>query len=117
MTGWNGVGPGRQHCNDIFPPGTTREDHHEWSIKNEAHAEQNAIDRCARYGISTLGCSIIVTLEPCERCALSIVNAGIIEVVYCEKYDGYTEGIQRLTEANIYTLYTGADTDIPVLYK
>lgn len=47
------------------------------------HAELNAIINAARLGLSTLGCSLYVTpLYPCVRCAIHIVQAGIVEVGY-----------------------------------
>lgn len=46
------------------------------------HAEENAIMHAARIGISLKGCSAYVTWPPCTRCARSLIQAGVSEVVY-----------------------------------
>ncbi len=46
------------------------------------HAEENAIMHAARIGVSLKGCSAYVTWPPCTRCARSLVQAGIREVIY-----------------------------------
>jgi dCMP deaminase len=51
-----------------------------------AHAEQNAINFAARYGISIEGATLYTTHYPCSWCAKSIVNAGIARVIYDENY-------------------------------
>ena len=53
---------------------------------NSVHAETNAIIFAARTGISIDGCTMYSTHSPCKNCANSIVNSGIIEVVYGEEY-------------------------------
>lgn len=52
------------------------------------HAEENAILHCARNGISSKGCSIYTPWMPCSKCAKSIIQAGIIEVIYDESFPG-----------------------------
>ena len=46
------------------------------------HAEENAIMHAARIGLSLKGCVAYVTWPPCTRCARSLIQAGVIEVVY-----------------------------------
>ncbi len=46
------------------------------------HAEENAIMHAARIGVSLRGCVAYVTWPPCTRCARSLVQAGVSEVVY-----------------------------------
>ncbi len=48
------------------------------------HAEENAIMHAARIGVSLKGCVAYVTWPPCTRCSRSLVQAGIVEVVYPE---------------------------------
>jgi dCMP deaminase len=43
-----------------------------------------------------------VTLSPCEVCAKAIVNAGIKEVIYLERYRD-TKGICILKESGVIT--------------
>lgn len=50
------------------------------------HAEQNAIVLAARNGISTDGGVLYTTLRPCFGCVKESIQAGIMEVVYCEGY-------------------------------
>lgn len=46
------------------------------------HAEENAIMHAARVGVSLKGCTAYVTWPPCTRCARSLVQAGVANVVY-----------------------------------
>ncbi len=46
------------------------------------HAEENAIMHAARIGVSLRDCIAYVTWPPCTRCARSLVQAGVKEVVY-----------------------------------
>lgn len=49
------------------------------------HAEQNAINQAAKFGISLDGATLYCKMEPCRTCAMSIVASGIKKVV-CEKH-------------------------------
>jgi len=51
------------------------------------HAEENAIMHAARIGLSLKGCTAYVTWPPCTRCARSLIQAGVIEVVYPQESD------------------------------
>jgi len=85
-TGYNGSPQGMPHCLDIgcaregVPSGERSE------LCRGAHAEQNAINFAARYGIAIEGATIYTTHLPCSWCAKSIVNAGIKRVVYLNDY-------------------------------
>ena len=46
------------------------------------HAEENAIMHAARIGVALKGCTAYVTWPPCTRCARSLVQAGVREVLY-----------------------------------
>ncbi len=52
------------------------------------HAEENAILHCARVGVSAKGCILYTPWIPCSRCAKSILQAGIIEVIYDDNFPG-----------------------------
>ena len=58
------------------------------------HAEENAIMHAARIGVSLKGSSAYVTWPPCSRCARSLIQAGISEVIYYDE----TEIPERWTE-------------------
>ena len=47
-----------------------------------SHAEENAIMHAARIGVSLKGCVAYVTWPPCTRCTRSLIQAGIVEVVF-----------------------------------
>ena len=51
------------------------------------HAEENAIMHAARIGLSLKGCTAYVTWPPCTRCARSLIQAGVVEVVYPEEIE------------------------------
>ena len=46
------------------------------------HAEENAIMHAARIGMPLKDCVAYVTWPPCTRCARSLIQAGVKEVVY-----------------------------------
>jgi len=50
------------------------------------HAEENAIVQAAADGVAIRGGTLYCTLSPCSYCAKSIINAGIVEVVYSGDY-------------------------------
>jgi dCMP deaminase len=46
------------------------------------HAEENAIMHAARIGLALKGCTAYVTWPPCTRCARSLIQAGVEQVVF-----------------------------------
>ena len=71
-----------------FPRGieddSARLDDRDQKIPLICHAEENAIMHAARIGVSLKGCVAYVTWPPCTRCSRSLIQAGIVEVVYPE---------------------------------
>ena len=72
------------------------------------HAEENAIMHAARVGVSLKDCTAYVTLPPCTRCARSLIQAGIVEVVYAGTDDiperwmeDFTRSTNMMKEAGI----------------
>jgi dCMP deaminase len=53
-------------------------------IKFSTHAEQNALNHCAKHGIAVDGCTIFVTHHPCDSCSRSIIGSGIKTVIVDE---------------------------------
>lgn len=107
-TGYNGNAPGREHCQTHFErifeeirskysPSITfsawqetegfKKMHHTWALRNELHAEMNAIIYAARRGIEIKSSSIYTTYSPCLFCTKAILQAGIKEVYYNKEYD------------------------------
>ncbi|MBE6312537.1 MAG: dCMP deaminase family protein [Bacteroidales bacterium] len=68
------------------------------------HAEANAITKVARSGNSSEGATLYVTASPCIECAKLIIQAGIVRVVYCEKYR-LTDGVDLLKRAGIEVVF------------
>ena len=62
------------------------------------HAEENALIKLDYNNPKYK--KMYVTLSPCKMCAKKIVNAGIDEVVYLERYD-QSNGIDILIDAGI----------------
>lgn len=91
-TGINGTPKGsKNHCEDLFPHigdwlEIHSENHHQWSLRNEIHAEMNAIIFAARNGIAIEGARIYVTHQPCQDCTKNLAAAGIKDVRYRYSY-------------------------------
>ena len=64
------------------------------------HAEANAILFSAKHGVSTKGATLYVTTAPCIECSKMIIQSGIAEVIYQDKYNN-TTGIDLLRKAGI----------------
>lgn len=47
-----------------------------------SHAEANLVAFAAREGIRTKGCTVFVTHHPCASCARTLIQAGVVRVVY-----------------------------------
>lgn len=105
-TGYNGAPSGLHHCTEIggcererlgIPSGQRHE------LCRALHAEQNAIIQAAKIGVSTEGCTIYITLQPCVICAKMLINAGITRIVHKGEYpDELARSI--LEEAGIETV-------------
>ena len=101
-TGYNGAPERVMNCDlrgcirqeQSIPSGQCHEKCH------GVHAEENALLQAARFGQSIEGGIIYTTNSPCTMCAKSIINAGIVTVIY---QDGYPDEIGRklLIEAGI----------------
>lgn len=66
------------------------------------HSEMNALAQCCKFGISCEGATIYVNTFPCERFLKSIINSGIVEIVYLEDYnDPISKEIAKLSNIKI----------------
>jgi dCMP deaminase len=91
-TGYNGAIHGAPHCTDKGPDFCFRRslgvhDADKYNYCMSSHAEVNAIDQAARFGISLEGASLYCTLEPCNWCFKQLVQAGIKAIYFEELYD------------------------------
>jgi len=88
-TGFVGVLAGFPSCDEVghllekvqHADGTITEHCH-----RTIHAESAAILQAARCGVSLEGSTLYCTMTPCLRCAMQIVQAGIVRVVSKKKY-------------------------------
>ena len=68
------------------------------------HAEENAIMHAARTGISLKNCVAYVTWPPCTRCARSLIQAGVSEIVYPKEVETYIDEIDGVNESAVIGL-------------
>ncbi|MDQ0826283.1 diaminohydroxyphosphoribosylaminopyrimidine deaminase/5-amino-6-(5-phosphoribosylamino)uracil reductase [Arthrobacter sp. B2I5] len=74
-----------------------------------AHAEADAIAQAAAVGLDLSGCTMVVTLEPCNHvgrtgpCTEAIIDAGITDVVYAvdDPHDPAAGGAATLRRAGV----------------
>lgn len=87
-SGINGTVPGHKNCDSCFEDlEFTREEHHQWSLLHEIHAEINMISYCAKVGISLEGAILYSTLQPCSDCSKALAVCGIKEIIYLNEYE------------------------------
>ena len=96
-TGYNGSPSGSAHCTTqgYCYPGLSSCDASKTLPSRAVHAEANAIAQAAKYGISTDGSSIYVTLEPCLSCLKLIISAGIKEIFYETSFNSGEKALVR----------------------
>ena len=112
-TGWNGRVSGQPNlCEEwnehyegnmnlaTLPADTYINSYYLKTRADVVHAEANIIYFCAKNGIQTDNTSLYITLSPCATCALAIIQAGIKEVFFHEKYRDST-GLNILEQNNI----------------
>jgi dCMP deaminase len=87
-TGYNGTPKGITNCSDGGCPRCAGHAASGSSLDEClcVHAEENAIVQAAANGVAIRGATLYCTLSPCSYCAKSIINAGIVEVVYAGHY-------------------------------
>lgn len=86
--GYNGTPKGFKNCCEVFDKNNfDRAEHHHWSNIYEIHAEMNAVLYAAKNGISIDGCTMYVTLKPCDQCLKNLIHSGIKKIYYLTEYD------------------------------
>lgn len=119
--GYNGTPPGHTNCNELFKTEAGKfyyrentEDvwietyeeswkskHHEFSEKNEIHAEMSAIGYALKNKIDISDASMVLSHEPCENCSKLIYSAGIKHIMYVNKYDRGSKGLEFLSNNGV----------------
>ena len=102
-TGYNGTPRGVRNCSDGGCPrcnSDTPSGHglHECLC---SHAEENSIVQAAYHGFAVKGATLYTTFSPCLQCAKMIINAGIVEVVYHQRYSIDDVSTRLLKEAGV----------------
>jgi dCMP deaminase len=101
-TGINGTPPGLKNCDDIFNgPMYSADEHHEWSLKNELHAEINALMIAAKEGIAVKDADMYIVYSPCTNCCKSIIAAGIKNVFFRLVYEKDIDGLPLLHASGV----------------
>lgn len=93
--GFNGTPTGFENCCED-EQGDTK-----WYV---LHAEANAILKVAGSTQSCKGATLYITLSPCQQCSKLIHQAGIIRVIYADKYRDLS-GLDFLEKAGVELIH------------
>ncbi|MBO4304158.1 MAG: dCMP deaminase family protein [Lentisphaeria bacterium] len=87
-TGYNGTPRGIKNCNEGGCPRCASNAPSGTHLGEClcSHGEENAIVQAAYHGISVKESTLYTTYSPCLLCAKMIINSGIREVVYKDRY-------------------------------
>jgi deoxycytidylate deaminase len=102
-SGWNGVKSGELHCKEMIKV-IGYENHHEWSLRNEIHAEVNAL---TPFISKTNYIGLFVSSSPCKHCVDFILKnftfsmnnqvfSRIKFITFAHPYDDYEDNVARL---------------------
>jgi len=101
---WDGVLTpfGASHILDYYPfaeviDGITR--HYKLVTKSDViHSEMNILAHAARRGISVRGGAIFLTHSPCAHCAGMLIQSGVKDVYFLNKFRTYDEVIAKYSD-------------------
>lgn len=93
--GYNGTPSGYENeCED--ENGLTK-----WYV---LHAEANALMKLAKSGNYSKGATLYITMSPCKECSKLIHQAGIMRIVYMDKYKD-DSGLKFLEECGLELMH------------
>lgn len=69
------------------------------TLKCVVHAEQNAILKSAREGVSLKDATVYITHSPCHTCSSMLASVGVKRVVFVDNYRD--SGVEYLTSVGI----------------
>lgn len=95
--GYVGSPPGFAHCDDA---GHLFDESGRHCVRT-LHAEQNAVIRAVRNGISLRDTTAYCTMEPCYNCAMTMIGIGVYRVVAQNRYHGAVRTREAFAEAGI----------------
>ena len=78
-TGYNGSPKGWPHCRENNGKCLENDTGH-----RVVHAEANSVAMAARYGVCLNGAIAYVTHEPCLKCEMLLIQAGVMQIVSAE---------------------------------
>ena len=113
-TGYNGTPRGIKNCSDGGCPRCNSDVPSGEGLGQClcSHAEENAIVQAAYHGIMVKGSTLYTTYSPCLLCAKMIINAGIVEVVYHERYSIDSTSMALLSEAGVKVRPVAEEDDL-----
>ena len=102
-TGYNGTPRGIKNCNEGGCPRCNSNVPSGEGLTEClcSHAEENSIVQAAYHGIAVAGATLYTTFSPCLLCSKMIINAGIAEVVYKQRYSIDSTSMRLLAEAGV----------------
>jgi dCMP deaminase len=99
--GYNGTPAGFDNTCEFVNEGFLDRAENKLQTKPEVlHAESNALMKLAKSTNSSKDSTIYLTMSPCFDCAKLIIQAGVIRVVFSEKYRNQ-EGVKFLHSNNV----------------
>ena len=112
-TGYNGTPRGVRNCNEGGCPRCNSDTPSGQGLGEClcSHAEENSITQAAYHGIALKGATLYTTFSPCLMCAKMIINAGIREVVYHQRYSIDETSMALLKEAGVIVRPINSDGD------
>jgi dCMP deaminase len=105
--GYVGSPPGFDHCDDVG---------HLWDETGRhcvrtLHAEQNAVIRAVRSGVSLRDTTLYCTMEPCLNCAMTAIGIGVYRVVAAHRYHAAQASREAFHRADVI-LVTRSQEDL-----
>lgn len=96
-SGYVGAPPGFPHCDDA---GHLFDETGKHCVRT-LHAEQNAVIRAARNGVSLQDSTVYCTMEPCPNCTMTMISLGVYRVVAKHRYHAAHLSRMMLASADI----------------
>lgn len=104
-TGYVGSPPGQPHCDEVghlMQRAIDEEGQEAMHCIRTLHAEENAILQAAEFGVSLKGATLYCSMTPCyHKCAMKIVQVGIVRVVAQRRYHADRLSLQLFEEAGV----------------
>lgn len=102
-TGYNGTPRGITNCFDGGCPRCSSDTPSGHNLEEClcSHGEENAIVQAAYHGIAVKEATLYTTFSPCLLCAKMIINSGIKEVVFQDRYSIDQTSQRLLKEAGV----------------